>query len=85
MVLEPAGANCPNGGYKVTTGTDINKNGVLDNTEIQATNYICNGNNGLNYLIAIKADQQVLIVLLGAIASIPVLMLTKMVFLIMQK
>jgi hypothetical protein len=56
MVAEAAGKNCPSGGYKVVSGTDSNKNGVLESTEIQATNYICNGNNGLNYLMAVKAE-----------------------------
>lgn len=56
MVAEPAGPNCPNGGYRVNSGTDLNKNGVLDNAEIQNTNYVCNGNNGLNYLISVRAE-----------------------------
>ena len=43
---EPAGANCANGGIKVETGTDTNNNGVLDPSEITATNYICNGATG---------------------------------------
>ena len=56
LVAEKPGPNCPSGGYKVNSGTDINKNGSLDESEIQSTNYICNGNNGLNYLISVKAE-----------------------------
>lgn len=56
LVTEPVGQNCSNGGYKVNTGIDANKNGILEATEIQNTTYICNGNNGLNYLIAVKAE-----------------------------
>jgi hypothetical protein len=45
--LEPSGLNCPNGGTKIEVGLDINSNGVLDNSEINAsqTKYVCNGNN----------------------------------------
>jgi hypothetical protein len=45
--LEPSGINCPNGGTKIEVGLDINSNGVLDNSEINAsqTKYVCNGNN----------------------------------------
>lgn len=53
---EPIGTNCSNGGYKLNTGVDLNKNGTLDGAEIQNTRYICNGNDGLNYLIAVKAE-----------------------------
>lgn len=42
---EPAGANCTYGGIKFETGTDTNKNGVLDNNEVTVsqTKYVCNG------------------------------------------
>jgi len=56
LVAEPAGPNCSNGGYKINTGIDINNNGVLDAVEIKNVDYVCNGNNGLNYLIAVKAE-----------------------------
>jgi photosystem II stability/assembly factor-like uncharacterized protein len=41
VVDEAAGANCTHGGKKVTSGADSNANGVLDTTEVSATNYIC--------------------------------------------
>lgn len=42
---EPAGANCTNGGTKIETGLDANANGVLDASEVNAsqTQYVCNG------------------------------------------
>jgi len=38
---EKAGTNCSNGGYKVETGPDTNKNGTLDEGEVTKTTYIC--------------------------------------------
>lgn len=43
IVPEPAGANCPYGGIKITGGLDTNRNGVLDPSEVTATSYVCNG------------------------------------------
>lgn len=56
MVAEASGPNCANGGYKVNSGIDINKNGTLESIEIQNSSYVCNGINGLNYLIAVKPE-----------------------------
>jgi len=42
---EPAGTNCPNGGVAVTSGVDLNGNGVLDPNEAGAPVYVCNGIN----------------------------------------
>ena len=43
--IEPAGANCTNGGIKIESGIDQNSNGVLDLLEINNSEmqYICNG------------------------------------------
>ena len=46
---EPRSSNCPNGGIKITSGIDINENGILDKNEVQNTKYLCNV--GLNSLI----------------------------------
>ncbi len=43
---EPAGKNCPNAGVALLSGPDTNRNGVLDSTEITATQYVCNGTDG---------------------------------------
>jgi hypothetical protein len=45
---ESAGANCSSGGYKIDVGIDLNDNGSLDSEEIQSTQYICNGDDGIN-------------------------------------
>lgn len=41
-VAEAQGPNCANGGTKITSGTDANKNGALDSSEISTTSYVCN-------------------------------------------
>lgn len=56
FVSEPSGNNCPNGGYKVLSGIDLNNNNILDANEIDGTEYICNGNNGSNSLISILTE-----------------------------
>ena len=43
MATEPAGANCAYGGSRITSGLDVNANGVLDASEVTATRYACNG------------------------------------------
>lgn len=39
--IELAGLNCATGGLRVDVGLDSNRNGILDNTEINASSYIC--------------------------------------------
>ena len=39
---EPAGTNCPAGGTAVHSGIDVNHDGILEDSEIQSTIYICN-------------------------------------------
>ena len=43
VTTEPAGANCANGGQKMTRGVDDNGNGILDPAEVDSTQYVCNG------------------------------------------
>lgn len=43
---EPPGFNCPNGGMRVDSGLDLNRNNILDACEIAATSYVCNGRDG---------------------------------------
>ncbi len=52
IVAEKPGANCPVGGYKVSTGIDLNNNDTLEDSEIQHTEFLCNGNSGYNSLIS---------------------------------
>jgi len=44
-VDEPAGDNCENGGKKFLSGIDTDRNGVLDESEVKTSYYICNGEN----------------------------------------
>lgn len=40
---EPAGEHCPNGGAAIRAGSDRNGDGVLDDGEVEHTDYVCNG------------------------------------------
>ncbi|MDF2379000.1 MAG: hypothetical protein P1V18_02125 [Candidatus Gracilibacteria bacterium] len=46
--VETPGANCPGGGTKVESGSDININGVLDVNEVSSVSVVCNGESGSN-------------------------------------
>ncbi|URC13279.1 hypothetical protein [Flavobacterium sp. B183] len=46
VIKEPKGASCENGGIKINSGLDLNKNGVLEENEITSTAYVCNGTDG---------------------------------------
>lgn len=54
MVDEAAGDNCENGGTKFMSGLDKDRNGVLDENEVQNSYYICNGED------AVEASEQAL-------------------------
>ena len=43
---EDAGSNCPAAGYKIETGTDVDASGVLEQSEVTSTSYVCNGQAG---------------------------------------
>lgn len=45
---ESPGANCPNGGSFVEVGIDDNRNNTLDPAEVDASFYVCNGEDGSN-------------------------------------
>jgi hypothetical protein len=47
-VDEQSGANCANGGKKIQTGLDANRNGMLEASEVTASTYVCNGPAGAN-------------------------------------
>lgn len=46
---EPISTNCENGGIKVETGFDSNRNGILETNEVLTTNFICSikGDNSI--------------------------------------
>jgi len=43
---ESSGDNCANGGKKINSGIDANRNNTLDVSEIDNTSYVCNGIDG---------------------------------------
>ncbi len=43
---EPAGSNCTEGGIKIEVGSDANRNGALDPSEVTSTQYVCDGAGG---------------------------------------
>jgi hypothetical protein len=57
---EPAGANCANGGTRVTSGLDDGAgggtagNGQLEAGEVRATSYVCNGTTGRGTLVKLS-------------------------------
>ena len=46
LVPEDAGLNCATAGRRITSGPDVNRNGLLDSAEVDATAYVCNGPPG---------------------------------------
>ena len=45
---EPAGANCADGGQSIQSGLDADESGVLEESEVTSTSYICNGTDTTN-------------------------------------
>ncbi len=56
LIPEPAGPNCPAGGVKVMSGVDANRNGVLEDNEIQNVKYVCNGSSDKQVIIYFPAN-----------------------------
>lgn len=50
VVVEPIGVNCSNGGFRINSGLDANLNGILEEVEVSANAFICNGLDGGNSL-----------------------------------
>ena len=49
-LIEQPGENCSNGGYRIEVGLDDNNNGTLDAAEVDATEFLCNGDtSGLTF------------------------------------
>lgn len=46
--VEPAGANCAEGGYRITSGLDQDDDGVLSSNEAESTAFSCEGDGGLD-------------------------------------
>ncbi|HUJ59100.1 MAG TPA: hypothetical protein VLX92_11430 [Kofleriaceae bacterium] len=45
--VEPPGANCAAGGEAIRAGLDLNRDGVLEDSEIQSTTYLCAALSGV--------------------------------------
>jgi hypothetical protein len=43
---EGPGIHCENGGFKLQSGLDKNRNGALNPDEVETTNFVCNGSTG---------------------------------------
>lgn len=56
VTTEPAGDSCKNGGVKIDSGIDVNRNGTLDEDEVTATAYVCNGIDGNNSITKINNE-----------------------------
>jgi len=46
IIDEPIGTTCVNGGVKIESGIDDNRNGILDTNEVGVARTICNGVDG---------------------------------------
>lgn len=46
LVAEPPGANCASGGTEILVGVDANGNGMLQDSEVTSTQYVCAGATG---------------------------------------
>lgn len=56
QVVIPPGPECPAGGIRVDSGIDENGNGVLDDSEIETSEVVCNGEDGVDSLVAISGE-----------------------------
>ena len=52
MTPESAGSNCANGGARIDVGVDDNSNGVLETSEIDQTQYVCDGGSSNNTMLS---------------------------------
>ena len=51
---EPVGENCANGGYKISSGLDLNNDNILNTNEVQSISFLCHGiNNNLDKKIIV--------------------------------
>ena len=56
VINKNPGAKCPSGGYKIETGIDMDRDGVLTSDEVQDSIFICNGENGLSSLVSTTVE-----------------------------
>ena len=51
LTHESAGSNCANGGTRIDVGVDDNSNGVFEASEIDQTQYVCDGGSSNNTML----------------------------------
>lgn len=62
VIPEDAGENCPDGGFKISLGSDLNNDAILDEEEVEQTSFVCNGaggeqgGEGLGSLVDLKTE-----------------------------
>ena len=56
LTTEPPGPNCAAGGVKVVSGVDANRNGALEDNEIQNVKYVCNASSDKQVIIYFPAN-----------------------------
>ncbi|UII79151.1 hypothetical protein [Flagellimonas sp. CMM7] len=50
-LIEQPGSNCSNGGFRIEAGLDLNDNGILETSEVDTSEFLCNADAaGLSYL-----------------------------------
>ena len=52
MTPEASGSNCANGGTRIDVGVDDNSNGALETSEIDQTQYVCDGGSSNNTMLS---------------------------------
>ncbi len=53
---EERGIHCPYGGMEISTGHDLNENGILDPGEVASVAYVCNTEPGKNALVRLDEE-----------------------------
>jgi hypothetical protein len=56
VTAESPGLNCSNGGSRVDSGLDANRNGQLDASEITSTQYVCSAGSAVNSLVETRDE-----------------------------
>jgi len=62
VAVEAAGSHCPAAGTRIESGRDADGNGVLADSEVSSTQYVCNGAdgkpgaNGQSVLVRVRAE-----------------------------
>lgn len=55
-MAEPPGTNCANGGTRIRTGIDVDRDGMLGDGEVQREAFICNSAPGAATLVVVESE-----------------------------